>query len=194
MNRKNLITIGIVIAVIVAIPVGWYLLSPLWINEKVNESFPTAPASVPTEESIPMPEPTAAMATAMAEPDTMMEEPMPSVEMSVLLQGSFYDIIHVGGGQALVYQLADGSRVLRLQDFEVDNGPDLHVYLVPIDPVPSSVGTEIPGSVDLGKLKGNIGDQNYEIPADLDLSQFQSVVIWCQPFRVPFTAAPLTAQ
>ena len=189
MNRKNLMTIGIVIAVIVAIPVGWYLLSPLWINEEVNESFPTAPASASTEE--PIPEPTSAMATAMAEPDKMMEEPMPEVEMSVLLQGSFYDIIHIGGGQALIYQLADGSRILRLQDFEVDNGPDLHVYLVPIDPVPSSIGTEIPGSVDLGELKGNIGDQNYEIPADLDLSQFQSVVIWCQPFRVPFIAAPL---
>ncbi|HAV76815.1 MAG TPA: hypothetical protein DCX53_05605 [Anaerolineae bacterium] len=191
MNRKNLITIGIVIAVIVAIPVGWYLLSPLWINVEVDESFPAAPAPVSTEESMPMPEPTAAMATAMAEPDTMMEEPMPSIEMSVLLQGSFYDIIHVGGGEALVYQLADGSRILRLQDFEVDNGPDLHVYLVPINPVPSSVGVEIPGSVDLGKLKGNLGDQNYVIPADLDLSQFQSVVIWCQPFRVPFIAAAL---
>lgn len=194
MSRKNLITIGIVIAVIVAIPVGWYLLSPLWINVEVDESFPTAPALVSTEESMPMPEATLAMATAMAEPDTMMEEPMPDVEMSVLLQGSFYDIIHIGGGQALVYQLSDGSRVLRLQDFEVDNGPDLHVYLVPINPVPSSVGVEIPGSVDLGKLKGNIGDQNYEIPADLDLSQFQSVVIWCQPFRVPFIAAALVAQ
>jgi hypothetical protein len=194
MNRKNLMTAGIIIAVIVAIPVGWYLLSPLWTNVEVNESLPNTPASASTEESMPIPEPTAAMATAMAEPDTMMDEPMPAVEMSILLQGSFYDIIHLGGGQAAVYQFADGSRILRLQDFEVDNGPDLHVYLVPINPVPSSVGTEIPGSVDLGKLKGNIGDQNYEIPADLDLSLFQSVVIWCQPFRVPFTAAPLTAQ
>ena len=194
MNRKNLMTIGIVLAVIVAIPVGWYLLSPLWINVEVSESFPTQPAAVSTEESMPMPEATVAMASAMAEPDTVMEEPMPSAEMSVLLQGSFYDIIHVGGGQALVYQLADGSRILRLQDFEVDNGPELHVYLVPIDPVPSSIGIEIPGSVDLGRLKGNIGDQNYEVPADLDLSQFQSVVIWCQPFRVPFIAAALAAQ
>ena len=101
-------------------------------------------------------------------------------------------VIHSGAGQAVLYQLADGSRILRLQDFEVDNGPDLHVYLVPIDPVPSSVGEEIPGSVDLGALKGNIGDQNYEIPADLDLSQVQSVVIWCQPFRVPFIAAALS--
>jgi hypothetical protein len=194
MDRKKLIALLFVLGLIIGIPVGWYLLSPLWINVEVAESFPSVPAPASTEESMQEAEPTAAMATAMAEPNTMMDEPMPAVEMSVLLEGSFYDIIHVGGGQAVVYQLDDGSRILRLQDFEVDNGPDLHVYLVPVTPVPSSIGTEIPGSVDLGKLKGNIGDQNYEIPADLDLSQFQSVVIWCQPFRVPFIAAALTAE
>ncbi|HSM71434.1 MAG TPA: DM13 domain-containing protein [Anaerolineales bacterium] len=191
MNRKSVIILVFIIGLAIGIPVGWYLLSPLWINEEVNESFPTAPVSASTEASMPEAEPTTAMATAMAEPDKMMEETMPAGEMSVLAQGSFYDIAHIGAGQALVYQLADGSRILRLQDFEVDNGPDLHVYLVPIDPVPDSVGVEIPGSVDLGELKGNIGDQNYDIPDDVDLSQFQSVVIWCQPFRVPFTAAAL---
>lgn len=194
MKNQRMFYLGIALAVIIAVPIGWYLLSPLWVNVEVDESFPAAPAPASTEESMPEAEPTAAMATALAEPDTMMEEPMPSVEMSVLVQGSFYDIIHAGGGQALVYQLEGGSRILRLQDFEVDNGPDLHVYLVPVNPVPSSIGTEIPGSIDLGALKGNIGDQNYEIPANLDLSQYQSVVIWCQPFRVPFIAAPLTAQ
>ena len=194
MNRKNIIALIFIIGLTVGIPVGYYLLSPLWINVEVDESFPTAPAPISTEVSMPAAEPTKAMATAMAEPDKLMEEEMPSVEMSVLAEGSFYNIAHIGGGQALIYQLADGSRVLRLQDFEVDNGPDLHVYLVPINPVPDSVGVEIPGSVNLGKLKGNIGDQNYEIPADLDLTQFQSVVIWCQPFRVPFTAAALAAQ
>ena len=191
MNRKNLIKLGIGFFVIVVIPIGWWLLSPLWTTVEVDEAFPAAPAPVSTESSMPEAEPTNAMATAMAEPDKTMEEEMPSVEMSVLSQGSFYNIAHIGSGQALVYQLADGSRILRLQDFEVENGPDLHVYLVPINPVPDSVGVEIAGSIDLGKLKGNIGDQNYEIPADLDLSQFQSVVIWCQPFRVPFTAAAL---
>jgi hypothetical protein len=188
MKNKNLLYLGIIVAAVVGLPVAYYLLSPLWINVEVDESFPTA---MPAEVSV---QATQAMSTAMAETDTVMEEAMPEVEMSVLAQGSFYDLIHVGEGQALVYQLADGSRVLRLQDFEVDNGPELHVYLVPIDPVLSSVGVEIPGAVDLGLLKGNIGDQNYEIPADLDLSQYKSVVIWCQPFRVPFIAAPLTVQ
>ena len=69
---------------------------------------------------------------------------------------------------------------------------ELHVYLAPIDPVPDTVGVELEGALDLGLLKGNIGEQNYPLPSDLDLSLFKSVVIWCQPFRVPFNAAALT--
>ncbi len=186
-NRRLLIQIGIVLAAVVGLPIAYYLLSPLWINVRVDEAFPT---TMPAEMSI---QATQAISTAMAEPDTMMEEAMPEEEMTLLAQGSFYNLFHLGSGQALVYQLADGSRILRLQNFEVDNGPELHVYLFPNDPVSTSSGVEIPGSYDLGHLKGNIGDQNYEIPADLDLSQFKSVVIWCQPFKVTFIAAPLTA-
>jgi hypothetical protein len=186
-NRRLLTQIGIMLAVIIGLPIAWYLLSPLWINVEVDEAFPTAVPEIGVQA-------TQAMSTAMAEPDKVMAEAIPAADMSILLQGTFYDIIHVGKGQALVYQLADGSHILRLQDFEVDNGPELHVYLVPIDPIPGSIGVEIPGSVDLGALKGNLGDQNYELPADLDLSQFKSVVIWCQPFRVPFIAAPLSVQ
>jgi len=188
MKNRNILYVGIALALIIGLPIAYYLLSPLWINVQVDESFPTA---MPADVSV---QATQAMSTAMAEPTKMMEEAMPEAEMQLLAQGSFYDIIHVGSGQALVYQLSDGARILRLQGFEVDNGPELHVYLVPIDPVPASIGVEIPGSVDLGFLKGNIGDQNYEIPANLDLSQFKSVVIWCQPFRVPFIAAPLAGQ
>ena len=187
MKNRRLLILGIALAVIIGLPVAWYLLSPLWIDVEVDEAFPTATP----DQSV---QATQAMSTAIAEPDKVMQESMPAAEMSLLSQGSFYDIIHVGSGQALIYQLADGSRILRLQEFEVDNGPELHVYLVPIDPVPNSIGVEITGSVDLGALKGNIGDQNYEIPAELDLSQFKSVVIWCQPFRVPFIAAPLNQE
>lgn len=188
MKRRNLITLGIIIAIVITIPVGWYLLSPLWINVEVQEELPVAATPVVVEA-------TKAMETAMAEPiQNEMEEPMPAADMTVLAQGDFYPIAHASEGQATIYQLADGSNILRLQEFSVDNGPDLHVYLVPVDPVPDTVGSEIPGYFDLGKLKGNIGDQNYELPADLDLSQYKSVVIWCQPFRVPFSAAPLTIQ
>ena len=186
MKNRTLLYAGIALAVIIGLPIAYYLLSPLWINVQVDEPFPTAMSAEMSVQA------TQAMSTAMAEPDTIMEEAMPEPEMTLLAQGSFYNLFHVGSGQALVYQLADGSRILRLQDFEVDNGPELHVYLFPNDPVTTSIGVEIPGTFDLGHLKGNIGDQNYEIPADLDLSQFKSVVIWCRPFKVTFIAAPLT--
>jgi len=181
-QNRRLIGLGIV-ALAIALPVGWYLLSPLFIDRVVEEELPAVAA-----------EATAAMEGAMAEPDKRMEEPMPEGDMAsmrILAQGEFYDLAHEGEGRATLYELADGSRVLRFEQFKVLNGPDLHVWLVPVDPVPNTVGREITGYVDLGPLKGNIGDQNYDLPEDLELGDFKSVVIWCQPFRVPFNAAPL---
>jgi len=189
MNRKNLMTLGIGFIVIVVIPIGWWLLSPLWTTVEVNESFPTVPAPVSTEVSVPIAVEPTLSTEVQAEPTEAVEAS--DSNMSMLAQGSFYDVAHVGSGLASIYQLEDGSHILRLDDFQVENGPDLYVYLVPLDSVPNTSGSEIAGSVSLGKLKGNIGDQNYEVPADLDLSQFKSVVIWCQAFAVPFSAASL---
>jgi hypothetical protein len=189
MDRKNLMTLGIGFVVIVVIPIGWWLLSPLWTTVEVNESFPTVPAPVSTEASAPVAVEPTLLTEIQAEPTE--EVASSDSDMSMLIQGSFYNVAHAGSGQAGLYQLADGSRILRLENFQVENGPDLYVYLVPLDSVPNTIGSEIAGSVSLGKLKGNVGDQNYDIPADLDLSQFKSVVIWCQAFAVPFSAAPL---
>jgi hypothetical protein len=170
---------------------AWWLIAPVVFDQEVNEALPTA-----VIESSP----TAAAVQTVPTIQAVEAQPQPTNESAaagselVLLQGSFYSVAHVGSGEALLYQLADRSRILRLQNFSVENGPDLYVYLVPVDPVPSASGSEIPGSYSLGRLKGNVGDQNYEIPADLDLSQYKSVVIWCQAFAVPFSAAPLATQ
>lgn len=192
MGRRILIALAGVAGLLLA----YYLLSPLFIDRVVDEELPGAP----TTGSQPNPEleatATAAMQEAMDEPDKMMEEPMPPGEMTqvrILAQGELYDLAHHGMGTATVYQLEDGSRVLRFEQFEVLNGPELHVWLVPVDPVPDTIGVEIAGYADLGALKGNIGDQNYPIASDLNLDDFASVVIWCVPFRVPFNAAPLSA-
>lgn len=176
--------LGLVIVLGIAASIGWWLLSPLWINVEVNETLPTEAVSVATEPA----------ATAAAEAQATEAIAVPGSNPTLVSEGAFYNIAHVGSGTAGVYQLADGSQILRLENFQVENGPDLYVYLVPVDPVPNSTGSDIPGSVSLGRLKGNIGDQNYEIPAGLDLSQYKSVVIWCQAFAVPFSAAPLAAQ
>lgn len=175
--------------------VAWWLISPLFINQSVNEGFPTL-ASMPTKTSRAQTEQAPAMtstpqATA-TDPATSQDEAMPERTGVVLvLSGDFYDVAHHGEGAASIYRFDDGSRILRLESFYVLNGPDLHVYLTGLDPVPKSVGEELAGYVDLGDLKGNSGDQNYEIPESVDLSLVKSVVIWCVPFRVPFSAAPL---
>ena len=119
-------------------------------------------------------------------PDKEMEEEMPEAadEWSVAASGTFVgaDAFHQGSGTATIFQQGD-TRVLRFEDFEVTNGPDLHVLLV------ENLEGDMGNYVDLGSLKGNVGSQNYEIPDDLDLSQFAGVMIYCQPFHVNFATA-----
>ena len=110
----------------------------------------------------------------------------------MLKEGQFQDIdgFHKGTGTATIYQGADGSLLLRLEDFKVTNGPELHVVLSPYEGPQGAGGPlKAPGWVDLGKLKGNIGNQNYPIPDSVDLGMQNSVTIWCKPFNVIFSVA-----
>ncbi len=122
-----------------------------------------------------------------AMPDEMPDEPL------VLASGSFITIdpIHGAEGTASIYELPDGSRVLRFEDFRSSNGPDLHVYLSSGAPKSAFAGLG-EDALHLGSLKGNVGSQNYDIPADIDLGQYQSVVIYCRPFSVVFSSAELS--
>mgnify|MGYP006159769801 CR=1 FL=1 len=87
---------------------------------------------------------------------------------------------------------AVGAEVLtRLTDFATSNGPALHVYLVAADDAKDNDTVKKASFLDLGPLKGNIGDQNYDVPADLDLTRYRAVSIWCRRFSVNFGAAPL---
>jgi hypothetical protein len=88
--------------------------------------------------------------------------------------------------------LADGKRVLRFTNFETSNGPDVRVYLVAADDAKDSDTVKKAGFVEIGSLKGNIGDQNYDLPSDLDLSKYRAVTIWCKRFSVNFATAPLS--
>ena len=155
---------------------------------------------LPASPTATLPPPSFADATqAMAEAaatENVMAEAMPETGggPNLLLRGEFYAIEHEGEGTVEIFEAADGSRFLRLEDdFHVLNGPDLHVYLVPDDPVPPGFGYLFSSFLDLGSLKGNSGSQNYDIVPGTDLGPFKSVVIWCQPFRVPFAGASLRA-
>ncbi|MFQ5946270.1 MAG: DM13 domain-containing protein [Anaerolineae bacterium] len=134
-------------------------------------------------------------AAAVVLPDTVMDEPMPTSEAETamaLVSGQFggADGGHRASGTATVYRLPSGHLSLRLEDFRVINGPDLHVILS-AHSAPKNREQLGEDYVDLGRLKGNIGNQNYRIPSDLDISDYASVVIYCVPFHVVFGSAAL---
>jgi hypothetical protein len=112
---------------------------------------------------------------------------------ATLLAGSFHSVAHETSGIATLFRLSDGSRVLRLTGFATSNGPDVRVYLVAAPDASDDATVKRAGFVELGKLKGNLGDQNYDVPANLDLDKYRAVTIWCRRFGVNFGTAPLTS-
>ena len=105
------------------------------------------------------------------------------------LMGNFVDAgdgFHKAAGAAKVINLADGRTFLRLENLKATNGPDLYVYLSP--------GKDASDIVNLGRLKGNIGNQNYEIPSGTDLAKYNTVLIWCKAFSTLFGSAKLASQ
>jgi hypothetical protein len=151
--------------------IGWYLFRPelLFVKTRVNESLPAEVAAQTTSAA------TAADAAG-----------------GVLLRGQFRSVAHETHGAATVHELGAGRRVLRLTEFSTSNGPDVRVYLVAAADASDNETVTRAGFVELGKLKGTEGDQNYEIPAGLDLGTYRAVTIWCRRFSVNFATAPLT--
>lgn len=160
-----------VIGVVVLGAVGWYLFRPelLFVNTKVNEELAAAPTASATD-----------VATAGA------------TVPATLAAGQFHSVSHETKGTATIHDLGGGHRVLRLTEFATSNGPDVRVYLVAAADAKDNETVTKAGFVELGKLKGNEGDQNYDVPADLDLSKYRAVTIWCRRFGVNFATAPLT--
>jgi hypothetical protein len=111
----------------------------------------------------------------------------------VLESGTFYGVVHPTAGTATIYRFGNGDRILRFTSFSTSNGPNVHVYLVAADDAKDSATVKSAASIDLGTIKGNIGDQNYALGIDLDLSKYRTVSIWCKKFAVNFGAAPLRA-
>lgn len=104
------------------------------------------------------------------------------------------DNFHTGSGKVLLVRLPDGQRFLRFEEFKVTNGPDLYVYLSG-HPAPRNRAQLHEGAAfEVAVLKGNVGNQNYALPADLDLAKFKSAVIYCKRFSVIFATAELTAR
>ncbi|MDR7454517.1 MAG: DM13 domain-containing protein [Armatimonadota bacterium] len=122
-----------------------------------------------------------------------VDEPSPGgvATGAVLARGAFAgaDDFHKGSGMATVYRVGEGL-VLRLEPFQVTNGPDLHVILT-AHPTPRTRADVMAAYVELGRLKGNVGGQNYALPRGVALADVKAVVIYCKPFHVVFAVAPL---
>jgi hypothetical protein len=180
--RRPVVLIPVVLVGIAVVTAGLLAFQPwrLFTNVTVNEALPTvsAPATV---------------ASPAAESGTP-EGQRPS-EPVTLASGEFISHEHGTAGTVRILELPDGSRVLRIEDLDTDNGPDLKVWLTdaPVIDGPDGWFVFDDGQyADLGSLKGNKGSQNYAIPADVDLAELTSLTIWCDRFNVSFGAAALT--
>jgi hypothetical protein len=124
--------------------------------------------------------------------DRTANEVAPAGAPVSLAAGPFHGVAHEASGTATIVAGSSGERTLRLSGFETSDGPDLRVYLVAAPDASDDSTVSKAGFLDLGSLKGNRGDQNYEVPANLDLATYRTVTIWCRRFGVNFASAPLS--
>ena len=182
---------------------GFFGFQTLFTDDEVAEVNPFAAGAAPS--GLAVDETTQELADALNDAleeegisgDEVIEEPMPeevdaapeeadaAPEVTTLVEGTFIDRSHPTTGTAKV--ITDGdSRFLRFENFRTDNGPDLDVYLATGPP-----DGELGEYINLAELKGNVGDQNYELTDDIDLDKYTTVFVWCTRFAVAFGAAAL---
>jgi len=166
----------VLVGALVAAAVLFVVFRPdkAFTDTEVNDPIPAEIQQAIAQGPAPSPE--------QSEPEEATSNPEPTVigEGEFVSQGG-----HSALGRAVVVQVAGGSRQLILSDLDVDNGPDLKVFMSP-----SSEGN-VDGGVNLAPLKGNKGTQMYDLPAEVDLGDTPNVVIWCERFATPFGTATL---
>lgn len=176
----------LVLVALLALGLYWFEPQALLIDDKVDEALPqVAPdaAAEGAEDDRP---------SDNEDEEVVGEAPGPQDDgPQTLAVGRFRSLAHEGSGKALLLELADGSRYLRFEDFEVENGPDLRVYLSTAPSESADDGVFDEDYVDLGALKGNVGNQNYRVPGDVKLDRYKSAVVWCRRFSVGFAVAPI---
>jgi len=175
MRRRRKLWVAVAAVAVAGLVAGLALFQPwkLWVDETVDEAPPVVVA------------PSVAAASATESP---------SAGPALLAQGRFVGHEHATSGTVQVVRAPDGSRYLRLADLDTSNGPLLQVWLTDAPVRPGKDGWYVFDDgrhVDLGPLKGNKGSQNYTVPAEVELSQYRSVSIWCARFHVSFGAAEL---
>lgn len=201
MNKKIKIAIGGIITVI-AIAIATYTISPLFINTSIDEPLPDTSPKVGFEEFMKLSEDeraTIGKDMTQEEKDNIMkvfaqenstindEMAIPENQTNNMLAGNLIDAgdgFHMASGQVKVLQIPDETQILRFENLDVTNGPDLYVYL--------ATDTTAKDFVSLGRLKGNMGNQNYPIPENIDFEKYNKVLIWCQAFSTLFGSSKLS--
>ncbi len=181
-RRRILLAVGAVLVVGAAFGLYWFQPWKLFVDRHVHEALPSvALEAVPVRTSAPGPSPTASPTAPPRGP-------------ALLSRGSLISHEHSTSGTVSVVRRTDGSRILAIAHLNTSDGPDVHVWLSDAPVVQGEKGWYLFGHgthLDLGSLKGNIGDQFYVIPPRADLGRLTSVAIWCQRFDVSFGAATL---
>ena len=159
---------GVLLAVLLLyLALAVFGVQTLFYDTEVNEDFPVdAPA--PEERGSPQ-----------------------AANPVVVSAGEFHPVAHPGTGDAIVYRLEDGSHVLRLENLDIFNGPALYVYAVAAEDANNNETVLNAGFLNLGPLKGNKGNQTYELPAEFNPEKYRAISVWCQRFSVNFATAPL---
>jgi len=201
MNKPLLMIILVLVGGIISA----LALSPYFTESTIDEALPTGAIIQPkmeNKDTVMIKEETMMEETMMEETmmeetmmeetmmeETMMEETMMEETIPISYAGTFVGIgdgIHDAQGNTYTVPLESGNDVLRLENFKSTNGPDLYVYL--------SKDYKASEFINLGKLKANSGNQNYDIPNDVDLGEYNKVLIWCKTFGVLFGSAELSHQ
>jgi Electron transfer DM13 len=191
------ILLALVLVALAAVAFGYFEVHKLFIDDRVGEAFPVFEAPTPPDASPltsqpaqPSTSPTTIPETVLPNTASVASAPPPSQSTTPTVvteySGSFRSLNHATSGAARVFGNGTGQRFLRFETFATENGPDVNVYLV------NSSTSDVSDSIDLGDLKGNIGDQNYEIPHDVDLNLYDTVLIWCVRFSSGFGEATLS--
>jgi hypothetical protein len=193
-RSRRLVAVAASTAVIV-LALGLAVFQPwkLVVDEVVDEAAPSA-GSAPPAGGAPASS-AAATSSDASTPGSSAASSTPSPAVSrVIARGELISHEHTTSGTVVVLALPDGRRVLRLQDLRTSNGPDVKVWLSDAPVLPGADGWRVfddGAYADLGSLKGNVGNQNYPIPASVDLAALPSLSLWCDRFDVSFGAAVL---
>ena len=185
------------ITIIIFMGIAYWLISPLWRTKRLDESLPqpsAAQSSAPVGQQVPEIKDNLDTMDPKTKQDFMQQtdkmkdktmvkaDAMPSNQPRVLGEAPLVARAHDVAGKALIVQVGD-QKILRFEDLQTINGPDLHIYL--------SAGLDAGDAVDLGSIRATEGNVNYTIPVGTDTSKYRNVLIWCRPFGVLFSYAQL---